>query len=240
MLSQKQLVKACCRAIYLWEFGDDTVDAKVRLSDKELLNYFAGAWMNHKNHQAPVGYSLNHIEKLIYNCQVRLSQLSNPTLLGINNYFNDPTVLSRYNFTFASKIRLRDRWNRGREFNEELASALNVSTVAGIPIPGSGDQKALASRVLFFAMPELHAFNYSGPLIDSLKSHGEYIGGDLVDVYIVMNDLLNDNMKELKKLPRPKFTNKNGLSKAINLGDWWERRVLDLALLENWECFCKN
>jgi hypothetical protein len=240
ILSDKELTRACCRAIYLWELGDDTVDSSLRVSDKDLLSWFASSWMDHKNNQTQINYSSDHIHKLIYNCQVRLSQLANPTLLDINKYLNDPSVLSRYNFTYAAKVRLRDRWNRGREFNEELASQLNESKVAGTVIPGSGDQKALASRVLFFAMPELHIFNYSGPLIESLKSRRCHIGSEVSEVYEVMNDLLNSNLKELKKLPRPKFTSKHGISKAIKLGDWWERRVLDLALLENWKCYCRE
>ena len=239
-LSNKKLTRACCRAIYLWEFGDDVVATSIKLGDKDLFNYFSNGWTEYKDKQIQVNYSPDQIGKLIHNCQVRLTQLSNPLLPEINKYLNDPTVLARYNNTFASKTRLRDRWNRAREFNEELAGRLNQSVAAGKKIQGAGDQKALASRVLFFAMPELHVFNYSLPLIESLKAFRVYTGSDLADVDAVMYDLLQENLKELKKLPRPKFSGKNGLSKAIKLGDWWERRVLDLALLKNWDCFCQS
>ena len=64
---------------------------------------------------------------------------------------------------------------------------------------------------------------------------------DTVDgVYEKMNELFLLHETKLKNLPRPKFDDLNGLEVAINAGDWWERRVLDLAILENWECFCQK
>jgi hypothetical protein len=55
-----------------------------------------------------------------------------------------------------------------------------------------------------------------------------------------MHKLHQANKEELKNLPRPKFSEVKGIATAINEGDWWERRVLDLAVLQNWECFCKD
>ena len=30
------------------------------------------------------------------------------------------------------------------------------------------------------------------------------------------------------------------LLEAVKDGDWWERRVLDLAVIHNWKCFCRG
>ena len=37
-LTQKDLIRAACRAIYLWEFGDDEVGKADRVSDAKLMN----------------------------------------------------------------------------------------------------------------------------------------------------------------------------------------------------------
>ena len=44
VITDRQLLKACCTALYLWEFGDDSVKEEKRLSDKDLIKYFAGEW----------------------------------------------------------------------------------------------------------------------------------------------------------------------------------------------------
>lgn len=168
-LTQKQLIKACCRAIYLWEFGDDAVDVSVRKSDKALLQYFGGAWNDYKNGGKPTSYNIDEIKELIYNCQVRKTQLSNPQLPSISSYLNDPQILVKHDYVLATPIRLRTRWEFGKNCTNELAELLNISRVTRQYTRGAGDQKALASRILFFAMPEIHFYNYSQPLIDRLE-----------------------------------------------------------------------
>lgn len=239
-LTQKQLVKACCRAIYLWEFGDDAVDVSVRKSDKALLQYFGGAWNDYKNSGKPINYIIDEIINLIKNCGVRTSQEANPQLPSISRYLNDPQTLVKHDYVLATPIRLRTRWEFGKNCTNDLAELLNVSKVTGQFTRGAGDQKALASRVLFFAMPEIHCYNYSQPLIDKLEKQCS-LQNDTVDgVCEKMNELFLLHETELKNLPRPKFDDLNRLETAINAGDWWERRVLDLAILENWECFCQK
>ena len=115
----------------------------------------------------------------------------------------------------------------------ELAVELNARSANR----RGGVQRAYASRILFFALPEIHIYNYSEPLINNLrKDYG--LQGDTVDeVFELMNDLFVKHEKQLKRLPRPKF-GKGGA--VIKKGDWWERRVLDLAVLQNWHCFCRD
>lgn len=244
-LTSKDIVRACCRAIYLWEFGDDDIAPNDRLSDKELFNIFSRKWTNHKKSRRPITYSANQLKALIKNCKIRSTQISNPNNPRIAAYLTQPTIVSknaqdtyysvldRSNTVYSNPIRLRTRWEYGREFTKELAVELNARSANR----RGGVQRAYASRILFFALPEIHIYNYSEPLINNLrKDYG--LQGDTVDeVFELMNDLFVKHEKQLKRLPRPKF-GKGGA--VIKKGDWWERRVLDLAVLQNWHCFCRD
>lgn len=235
-ISRKDLINACCRAIYLWEFGDDTVDIKHRVSDKYLMQYFGGIWTRYeRKKRTNVLYSRNEISKLIYNCQVRLSQLKNPQLPQISTYLCTASVTDKHKYVLETPIRHRSRWEYGKNFTKDLAKVLNVSSATGKVIAGAGDQRALASRVLFFAMPKIHCYNISDPLSKKLTKHYGLQADNLEAVYEKMNELFLNNVDELSKLPRPKFNKLNGLAAAIKDGDWWERRVLDLAVLQNWK-----
>ena len=239
IISNKDLIRACCRAIYLWEFGDDAVDKAVRKSDKELMKYFGGIWARYtKTKRKNVRYSSKEIEKLIYNCQVRLSQLGNPQLSSISSVLSAPNTLASHNYVLALPIRRRTRWEFGRNFTKNLAQHLNVSTATGKVVKGAGDQRALASRLLFFAMPKIHFYNISIPLAKKLDTHYGLQANTVDAIYEKMNELFLCNEVALRKLPRPKFSELTGLSASIKDGDWWERRVLDLAVLQNWKCFC--
>ena len=57
-----------------------------------------------------------------------------------------------------------------------------------------------------------------------------------------MNKLLKTYEDKIKKLPRPNFASdcNEELAKIIETNKWWERRVIDLAVLDNWKCFCKG
>lgn len=249
-LTQTQLIKACCRAMNLWGLGDDAVDAGFRESDKELLKCFGGAWNDYKNKSTPINYTQHQVEILIRNCQVRKSQIGNKNIPKISTYLMQPTyypplvrdkfysVLARRNHAFAIPKKPNARWEYAREFTKELALELDVRrgsiTKVTAPRVSGGIQRAFASRVLFFALPEMHAYNYSLPLINKLKSNFK-LQADTVDaVFEKMNELFLCNEQELRKLQRPNFDDLDGLETSINAGDWWERRVLDLAILENW------
>lgn len=245
-LTQKDLVKACCRAIYLWELGDDEVDEADRVSDAVLMNHFATAWLRYKRSNRRIAYTPKQITDLIKNCQVRKSQISNPknpqisatlmlpTLVSTNSQNTYYSFLDRCNKAYSTPTLLRTRWQYGREFTKELAKILNAKST----IRRGGVQRAFASRILFFALAEMHVYNYSEPLIKSLKKNFGLNGDTVDEVFEKMNDLYELHEQDLKKLPRPNFP--NNVRKAIKDGEWWERRVLDLAVIQNWKCFCRD
>jgi hypothetical protein len=245
-LSQKDFVRAACRAIYLWEFGNDELDKEVRVSDAALMKHFGLAWIKYTNGKRQIVYTSQQLRDLILNCQVRKSQLNNPKNSQITAYLLRPTVickntqdtyysvLDRSKKAYSTHTLLRTRWEYGVQFTEELAQSLNARNVG---LRG-GVQRAYASRVLFFALPQIHVYNYSEPLVEALKANFGLVSSTVDGVFKLMNELYLLHENELKKLPRPNFP--SNLKATIRQGDWWERRVLDLAILQNWKCFCKN
>ena len=245
-LTQKDLIRAACRAIYLWEFGDDEVGKADRVSDAKLMNHFGLAWIKYKNGNRQIAYTSVQLRDLILNCQVRKSQLNNPKNSQISAYLMLPTavsnnaqntyysVLDRSKKAYSTQTLLRTRWQYGREFTKELARTLNARS-AGLR---GGVQRAYASRVLLFALPEIHVYNYSEPLVKRLKANFGLMGDTVDEVFELMDKLYLQHEKELKNLPRPTFP--SNLKASIKQGDWWERRVLDLAVLQNWKYICKE
>lgn len=237
-LTDKQLMKACCRALYLWEFGDDNVNPKYRLSDKELLQYYGGIWTRAIKHNKQVKYKNPTIRKLIESCKVWKSQIKNPKLPNISFFLNDPLVRGKYLKALTNPLKQRVRWQYGADFTTELSKELNASKGSKSYVKGYGNQRAFASRILFFAMPQIHCYNYTSPLLRRLECHCGLADNKVETVFSLMNDLFVLHEKKLRALPHPKFSEANGLAKVIREGDWWERRVLDLAVLQNWKCFC--
>ena len=94
----------------------------------------------------------------------------------------------------------------------------------------------LASRLLFFAAPNLPVFMYSDPLADALKVEKNDKEESVRQFYESMSEGLNDNWFHLKDYQMPflskKEENDEFWLQARDNG-WWQRRVLDLACVIN-------
>ena len=230
-VDEKDLIRACCRAIYLWEFGDDAVAENVRRADKELLKYFGTKWTKFAQQKNKnLIYDITELQELMFSCHVP-KQINNPNLNGVDSYLST-NALAQHNYVLGLQVNITARLDFAKTIASNLADELkNKKNML---------QPALASRILFFTMPEIHHYNYSEPLRESLKENYGLVDDNLKGVYERMTKLLYEpnNFKILKNLPRPNFP--NNLKKAVKDGDWWERRVLDLAVVQNWKCFCKE
>jgi len=96
----------------------------------------------------------------------------------------------------------------------------------------SGYRVALASRLLFFALPGLRLFNFSNDFVPALNLQSRPQVA-ILTLHELMEQglLLNDN--HLKAIQLPKFSpalNSKNYKHRIVGGDWWQRRVLDLAI----------
>lgn len=230
-IDKKDLIRACCRAIYLWEFGDDGVAGNVRKTDEQMLIYFSTRWTKFSNQKNKnLLYDIAEIQELMISCHIP-KQINNPSLNSVDSYLSS-NALTMHNYVLGLGKNTTARLDFAKSIANNLADYLkNKKNML---------QPALASRILFFAMPEIHHYNYSEPLRDSLKENYGLTDDSLTGVYERMTKLLHEpnNYKILKNLPRPNFP--SNLNKAIKDGDWWERRVLDLAVVQNWKCFCKD
>ena len=101
----------------------------------------------------------------------------------------------------------------------------NVKTNGGYII-------VLAYRILFFALPQLTIFNFSKDLIKALQLATR----PQVAIYKfqeIFENGLAVNKSKLSSYPIPKLhrlANQNLYTASLVQGDWWQRRILDLAV----------
>tara|TARA_B100000780_G_C21062605_1_gene427190 strand:- start:284 stop:1042 length:759 start_codon:yes stop_codon:yes gene_type:complete len=104
----------------------------------------------------------------------------------------------------------------------------NVQTNAGYRV-------ALASRILFFALPTMQLFNFSNDLAEALVLPTR----PQVAIYKfqeIFENGLTVNKSKLSSYPIPKsrgLVNSNIYKVNLVLGDWWQRRIFDLAVRIN-------
>jgi hypothetical protein len=94
----------------------------------------------------------------------------------------------------------------------------------------------LASRVLFFAAPNLPVFMYSDKLGEALKIEKEDKALSIEQFNEAMSEGLNDNWFFLKDYQMPFLSNKienDEFWLQARDNGWWQRRVLDLACVIN-------
>lgn len=94
----------------------------------------------------------------------------------------------------------------------------------------------LASRVLFFAAPNLPVFMYSDPLGEKLKINLKDKSAGVNQFFEAMSEGLEDNWAYLKDYQMPFFADKTLNDEFWNIArsnGWWQRRVLDLACVIN-------
>ena len=98
-------------------------------------------------------------------------------------------------------------------------------------IASNGNRIPLANRILFYAMPDLKIYNLSNPLTKKMQLQSRPQAA-LPDFNKMMYEGQQLNHQLLSTLTPPAST---AISEKIWTGnvsrDWWQRRVLDLAML---------
>lgn len=103
-------------------------------------------------------------------------------------------------------------------------------TPIAVPTRNGNYRVPLATRILFFAIPEMPFFNFS----NELGKQMQFQSRPQAAISHFMDEL-NEGMKKNSalinlELPASKLLSTD-LIKKIKAGNWWQRRVLDLALL---------
>lgn len=100
-------------------------------------------------------------------------------------------------------------------------------------IKKTGNHIALASRILFFAIPDMTFFNYSNSIAKELGFSINNPSVIIHDYHQTLEKGLDLNWDELIKyeMPLSHIELPDSLWETARNNGWWQRRVLDLALL---------
>ena len=203
----------------------------LNISDEDLLAVFATPtfpmWNSTGTKQA---VSELDIRELIRSARLKaLFRSHQPTdLLGAIAAY-PTTALATYSGWRTKALKLANPY----DYATEAVLNWSVTFVNNAGISQNGNYRiALACRILFFAMPDMMVFNFSNGLaIEKMRLQARPQAA-IPHFNKYMYEGLQLNQVLLKNLVMPKPTVlSEDIWIAANKYDWWQRRVLDLALL---------
>jgi hypothetical protein len=237
-ISQRTFDKADMCARELWR-KKKYHSKKYTTSDDELMGMISTPVQNFINNKTlRINLQTDKIDLLIRASQIsRISAVKNvstrkgiaslPSLLT-NHYAKwIKTTYTNNDFFHESRDLVI---NLGKEFYK---SRKNIGK-------NGGCHAALASRFLFFSNPEMPVFNYSAKLGTKLGLKGT-TATKIPNYYKIIGKSYIDNWKYLKKFKMPLS---NHISDEywlkVKESGWWQRRVLDIALLLHYRIFTEK
>jgi len=213
----------CARA--LW-YGFNFDSGKKQTSDAELMSFLAKYFYSYKRTRTkPIpDIFIPQVKDLIKTCKVHRMSLSLPKMdiqKGI-----DAMYLNVYPI-FKKSLRNPDRMSSSQEAKECLWQMSK-----GFIINPNHNCLGLSSRILFFLTPNLRIFNMNRGVAKEygLRQMPTVHYGDFIDLFTKGQDI---NYKELSKYKMPPFRSSLDMYtwQKASRTDWWERRVLDIAVL---------
>ncbi len=216
----------CARA--LW-YGISFEKGKKVISDAWLLNAFATPFYNISTTNAYSGVTDLDVHKLIVACKL------NATFRDTNkqHYLAGLSVI-------ASTIHpIYTNWLHKSGLSNEAYGALAVNKLSdalAMRNPNSNKpsphRTVIASRIMFFLVPTMPCFNMNNriALRYGLKAHSHAYRDEYCSL---MYDGLLANWNLLKTYSLPNCTHELTYEtwQIIDASDWWQRRVLDIAIL---------
>ena len=198
----------------LWH-GVEFSSGRSQPSDASLLQTWAGKFQNHIHHQKQLRYSEKEINEMTHAAQVaRFLNFSAADRKSLNKAFNDSIKSLYFQAGIASDV-----------FSQDLGRALTKN-------PNNSGKIIVASRFLFFALPDRCTFNLNQHVAMSLgmNKHADKFKSDLVAAF---HHRMYKDWKILKKYQMPYRTPeiKAETWELACSGGWWQRRVLDVAVL---------
>jgi hypothetical protein len=210
------------RAIAGWNGLDLKSGRPLNPSDRQLLSQYCQKVINAKRNKAAVTIGEIEIRDLMRVARLGPLFLNNAIdYKGLAEWLSIEGTHKRIDN--AGSLPLQERCDETLAMLKEVAGAMHKED--------DGQQIALASRILFFALPELPFFNVSSGVASELgiRQHTT----NLKAYWDALTALLVKHHAELSQCNRPAEFEKqeNPVIKAAMKGDWWQRRVLDYALL---------
>jgi len=137
--STYDLAHQCC--LQLWH-GVEFSSGRTQTSDAALLQTWAGKFQNHIHNQKQLRYSAKEINEITHAAQVaRFLNFSAADRKSLNKAFNDSIKSLYFDAGIASDV-----------FSQDLGRALTRN-------PNQSGKIIVASRLLFFALPDRCTFN---------------------------------------------------------------------------------
>jgi hypothetical protein len=238
VFTSRQIDIANDAAVLLYN-GRNFVTGKRIVGDRDFLVHFSSEFERLRKSKKPaLRLSRNIIRDLIAVSMLKpmYRKQNELTYPGLERYFNShyPSLYKGYKSKRDKEIKLL----MSSEFVIKSAKAVvkpNVSAKAGYRVP-------FASRLLFFATPQMLIFNYANRLAEKQMNYQSrphyaypYYAKDMLEG-------LRNNWKELSRYNIP-LKRKNKPEADISIAyksHWWARRVFDIALLLHFRVFTKH
>jgi len=193
------------------------------------MSYFASPIQQYTTKQKSVlAFDLNHLHRLFIAAGLKpmlrkQHELSYPQF---EQFFSQH--FSYYENEIKKASSTADLWKVSSSFMKRVGKSLvdvNVQTNAGYRVP-------LATRILFFALPTYPLANFSNGLAKSLNLQSRPEAA-IHPFYQIFQDCLIINSKQLRKYEMPQSLEvlDDDIYLAVRNSDWWQRRVIDIALL---------
>lgn len=215
-------------AVLLWN-GISFETGRATTSDEELMSYFSEP-VRHVVTGSASSVQFSRVElhtliicaglKAMLRKQHEISYPQFESFLTSNlNYITTDVAISS---TEAEKFSITA--NFVREGGKQLVD-VNAKTNAGYRVP-------LSSRIMFFAFPHLPIANLSNGLAKALNLplRAEYAVRPFYQIFC-SGLLLNQALLQTYSMPNSNGILDSHVYSTVKQSDWWQRRVLDIALL---------
>ncbi len=223
-LSKKTIDEAHICAEALW-YGINYKNLKPTVPDEELLQYFAEPMYRHGRNVANFNPDIfrSNVKRLISACGLNALNLG----AGRMDLLQGIATIKGQIYQHFDDVQMK----------RPVMPAVNLSITAindlsrGLVIHPQYHQIILASRILFFNTPNIEIFNISSGIARNLGFSGRPYKY-LTVFNLKMQRVYLANRTQLSKCKAPKILLLTGvLANSFASTTWWERRVLDLALL---------
>lgn len=223
------LAEVC--ALELWNGIDYKTGKNLDASDEDFLYMFARPTQAiYKNPNTTQSLKEVDIRELIRVANLKaLFRSHQPTDFAGAISAYQSTAMTTYTGWRNKTLALPDPYSYATKATLDWSLQF-VNNTSGISINGN-HRVPLACRILFFSMPDMMVFNFSNALAKGMCLQSRPQAAlPYFNKYLFEGLLLNSKLLSKLKMPQPKILNLEDWQMVKN-GNWWERRVLDLALL---------
>jgi hypothetical protein len=222
-------------AISLWNGTDYETGKKQLVSDAYLLQKFGIKFINAKINNSLMSFSLDEISEFIKVAKLR--HRINPLSVDL---FNGNRCLNTSILTYATQQSHRRlntlKYEVGATMSENLGRHFSTKRFVirnGKRIRTRNNKTTLASRLLFFTVPSEQCFNLNEDVAKNLYLKGKTALTFNREYCEALATLLDRDWHILSNFKMP--LKNNDISPIVwneaYKGCWWQRRVLDLAVL---------